>query len=165
MTLHPPIIDVGSAILDGYVFSYELSGYDQQYYGSYWISRKYGLDLQLVSHINFGFYAHDVPMARRVLTMKLPAIAEFLNTNIDVAIGITTLPRTQYLKERHTRLHLATYQANEAFRDMKLLEKTYAQVHLARQFGLKNYAKLIADVEAVDVRTVHERIQRMKQYT
>lgn len=140
----------------------ELDGSDQNYSASYWISSMYPTGVQLLANINLGIYAYDFQMAERVAIQNLDQIATFVHNTENANADIQVTPPTAELKEAHAMYHIGTYAAKGYFDNLTLLERTQMQVSVCQQFKVKNLAKLIAQCEGVNIRTIHERIQRLK---
>jgi hypothetical protein len=148
---------------NGFVVTFELDGDDQNYSANYWVSSMYPTCIQLLANVNLGIYAYDREMAHRVAANNVPIIAKFVENAENANADLSVTPPTQFLKEQHARLHMEQYDLLGEFEDMSLLNRTLMQVTLCQQFGVKNLAKLIADFEKVNIRTIHERIQRLRK--
>lgn len=148
-----------------YIVTIELGGDDQKYSANYWVTSMYGSDIQVLLNINMPIYAYDVDMAHRVAIQTVEQVANFAkhieSTNANSNLNVT--PPTQDLREQHAYVQMARYHTSGKFDSLTLLERTNAQVTLCQQFGVKNYAKLIASFEDVNLRTIHERIQRLRK--
>ena len=149
--------------IDKYVVTIELGGEDQNYSANYWVTSMYGSDVQLILNVNTAIYAYDIDMALRVanaqveIVIKAAELLEQANADLNVS------PPTNELREQHAYIQMARYGTSGKFADFTLSERTNAQVTLCQQFGVKNLAKLIASYENVNIRTIHERIQRLRK--
>lgn len=155
------------------VFSFHITGTSPNYFISYWISSKYGPYLQVIASLNVGVHGYDPEMAKRLAVSYIKDFSAFLDSTIDVGVGVSYLPETQHLKEQHALAHIRAWGLGDVdvadslkddlIQTLDLLEKTSLQVDLCHQFEVKNYAKLISKVEKTSVRAIHERIQRLNK--
>jgi hypothetical protein len=151
--------------LDDYVVTIDVGGDDQNFYANYWITSMYHSYIQLILNVNTPVYAYDLDMSVRVATnnveqvVNLASYIESANANADLNVT----PPTQELREQHAMAQMIRYGASGKLDDLTLIERTNAQMTLCQQFGVKNLAKLIATYENVNIRTIHERIQRLRK--
>lgn len=148
---------------DDYVVTIELGGTPNNYSANYWITSMYGSDVHLDLNINVPIFAYDIDMALRVATHSVDSILNLAKLIGEPNADLNVTPPTNELREQHAYIQMARYATSGKFDNLTLLERTNAQVTLCQQFGVKNLAKLIASYENVNIRTVHERIQRLRK--
>jgi hypothetical protein len=154
---------VAAPSIDDYIVTIELGGSDQNYSANYWVTSMYDSDIQLVLNVNTPIFAYDIDMAFRVATHNVDSVLNLAKLIGEPNANLNTTPPTNELREQHAYIQMARYGTSGKFADLTLSERTNAQVTLCQQFGVKNLAKLIASYENVNIRTIHERIQRLRK--
>lgn len=148
---------------DDYVVTTDINGEPQNYSAHHWVTSMYGSDIQLLLNVNTAIYAYDEDMARRIINAQVDTVIKAAKILENANANLSVTPSTQELREQHALLQMEYYGANGNFNDLNLIERTNAQVTLCQQFGVKNLAKLISQYENVNIRTIHERIQRLRK--
>lgn len=130
------------------------------YASEWWISSNYGGYLQLVGNYNIPIYGYDIPEATRKAELMLHDIMMFAIKTYGGEGDLSVAPKPSQ-KERLAGLHLLGHKPSTNI--MTVLERTTEQFKLCEQFKVRDVAQVIAEVEGVNVRAIHERIQRCRR--
>lgn len=159
--------DTPSPILDGHwvhkncVVTVHLVGTDSGYASEWWISSNFGGNLQVIGNYNFPIYGYSAEEALRKAAFHVETLCTFAMSSYggEGTISVKPSPSSRI---NQAVTHLALHKSSGAFEGMTLLERTRAMYDLGRQFGVSKVAVMIANFEGVNVRTIHERLQRVR---
>ena len=131
------------------------------YVTEWWVSSNFDNNLQVVGHYNIPIYGYDVAeVERRASNLAGQDIPMFAVRTFGGESTISDAPSPSR-KLEIARLHLVAHM--EDMGGWALMERTAEMFKLIEQFRVKESAELIAEIEGVKVRAVHERIQRARR--
>lgn len=130
------------------------------YASDWWVSSNFNGYLQVVGNYNIPIYGYTVEEVSRKADLMIHDIAMFAIKTYGGEGSVSNSPKPS-AKERLAGVHLQ--QHNGFGPSMGLLERTAEQYKLCEQFKVRDVAEVIAGVEGVKVRAVHERIQRCRR--
>jgi hypothetical protein len=149
------VLTVGNSIA-----TVDVTKSDDGYATEWWISSNFDGYLQVVGSYAFPIYGYTLEEASRKAKLLCGDVIDFALKTYGGEGSISVSPRVSD-KARIAGVHLRGYLDSVA--STSLLERTAEQFKLCEQFGVKDVAKLIAEIENVNVRAVHERIQRCRK--
>jgi len=128
---------------------------------TYWVSKIENSLPHVIGTMSFPLGATTPESVWREIDGKVSIVAEALN-NLYNGVGS---PRTVRSTDNmlHVAQHLKAYQQKDAFSYLTDVERTAALYTLFIGFGLSDYAKRIAEVENIKLRTITDRLYRARK--
>ena len=131
------------------------------YCTEWWVSSNFGGNLQVVGYYNTPIYGFELAeVERKVESLANHEVPLFSVRMFGGEGDLSDFP-TPSRKREIAKLHILGHR--EAMTDWTLMERTAEMYKLIEQFRVKDSAELIAELEDVKVRAVHERIQRARR--
>jgi hypothetical protein len=131
------------------------------YCTEWWISSNFGGNLQVVGYYSSPTYGYELPeLERRIESLANHEVPLFSVRMFGGEGALSDTPNPSRKREI-ARLHILGHWS--VLQEWSLMERTVEMYKLIEQFKVKDSAELIAELEDVKVRAVHERIQRARR--
>lgn len=161
MQTHSVDIVSGHWVTGNFVVTVRLTSTGSGYSSEWWVSSNFDGNLQVIGNYNFPIYGYSSDEALRKAAFHVETLCTFALASYGGESDMVVHPARDYRVEVATT-HIVLHREAGVFDDMTLLDRTRSMLNLARQFGVSKRSLLVARIEGVNVRTVHERVQRIR---
>ena len=158
-----PIEDKRHALmtLDGFVVSIQTFQTMAGCHAEWWVSSIRDSAVLVVGHYTSPVYGEGAVEALRKAESLTPFVVELVAKTWDGFSIIDTQPKETEDKVLHAKLHMEGHK--ESFYEDELVLRSARFNFLAQFFGCSNSSQIVAEFEGVNVRTIHERVQRHRK--
>lgn len=140
----------------------ELHNTGDGWVAEWWVSRNIvrSYELQVLGYLRLPVFGEDKEQAYRRLDFIYEELMNFM-AFASGGVGDTGAGGDVISSRKHCKAHLQVW--GDSLSAIKKTEHTAALYSFAVEFGVNNPAALIAEVEVVGVRTVHDRIAHARR--
>lgn len=135
---------------------------DSGYSTEWWVSRRYGEEIQVKGCAQIPVYAESAGDVERRCRLIANEVMDFVAW---AGTGVAGVPgQSDEYRRAHAKYHLAEHMDHLDALGFNLTERTAMLYMFALQFNINNPAALIASVEGLSsVRTIHDRLAHARR--